>query len=144
MPAPVYTYMVHDLLTNAPLGELPLTGVRHGRRLNDAGAFTGTFDLDAKTSTRRRVKDPYDWTMPVTRCVYAYRDERPVWGGIIWTRRYDSSTRKVQIGAADWWSYFDHRRVIPIDRPSARGACPVTHRRPHRYPVRRVVFRDPA
>jgi hypothetical protein len=109
-----YTYMIHDLLTNAPLGELPLAGVRHGHRLNDSGAFTGTFDLDSKTSTRRRVKDPYDWTMPVTRCIYAYRDERPVWGGIIWTRRYDSNTRKVQIGATDWWSYFDHRHVIPV------------------------------
>ncbi len=118
MPVPAYTYMVHDLLTNAPLGELPLTGVRHGRRLNDAGEFAGTFDLDSKTTTRRRVKDPYDWTTPVRRCIYAYRDERPVWGGIIWTRRYDSATRKVQIGAADWWSYLDHRRVVPLLPPN--------------------------
>lgn len=114
MTAPVYTYMVHDLLTNAPLGELPLTGVRYGRRLNDSGSFAGTFDLDAKHAARRRVKDPYDWTTPVRRCLYAYRDERPVWGGIIWTRRYSSGSRTVELGAADWWSYFDHRRVVPV------------------------------
>jgi hypothetical protein len=32
---------------------------------------------------------------------------------VIWTRKYDSGTGKVDLGAADWWSYFDHRKVLP-------------------------------
>lgn len=114
MAAPVYSYVVHDLLTNNPLGELPLSGVEFSQRLNDSGSLRGSFQVQPRTFSQRVVKDPYDLTMPARRCIYAYRDERPVWGGIIWTRKYDSSSRSVQIGCGDWWSYFDHRKVLPL------------------------------
>ncbi len=114
MAAPIYTYMVHDLLTNAPLAELPLSGVEYSKRLNDSGAARGTFSVESRTNRFRKVRDPYDLTMPGRRCLYIYRDDKPMWGGIIWTRRYSASSRTVEIGAGDWWSYFDHRKVLPL------------------------------
>lgn len=110
----VWTYTVHDLLTNAMIGQLPLTGVKYDLTLNDSGSLSGSFTVDSRANPRRRVKDPYDATMPTRRCVYAWRDGVPQWGGIIWTRRYDSNTREVRIGCGDWWSYFDYRKILPV------------------------------
>ncbi|CAL9607764.1 hypothetical protein SUDANB95_05525 [Actinosynnema sp. ALI-1.44] len=112
--APEWTYTVHDLLTNVQLTELPLTGVGYSLVLNDAGEMSGSFRVDPRSSPKRRVRDPYDATMPCRRAVYAWRDGVPQWGGIIWTRRYDSDTGVVEIQCADWWSYFDHRKVLPL------------------------------
>jgi hypothetical protein len=106
---PVYTYLIADLGTNTILEEISLTGVRFNKPLNDSGKFSATWKLGAKTAHL----DPYDLTMPARRVVYAFRDDRPMWGGIIWTRAYDSTSQTVQIGAGDWWSYFDHRKVLP-------------------------------
>lgn len=114
MATAVYTYTIHDLLTNAMLCEIPLTNVRYGKKLCDAGAMTGTFTVDIASNPSRIVKDPYDVTTPCRRCLYVWRDEVPQWGGIIWTRKWDSRTRQVQIGCGDWWSYFDHRKVLPV------------------------------
>lgn len=109
-----WTYLVCDLLTNVPLAELPLTGVSYSKVLNGSGQLRGSFQVENRRSPRRRVRDPYDATMPCRRCVYVLRDGVPQWGGIIWTSAYDSRTGKVTIGCGDWWSYFDHRKVLPV------------------------------
>jgi hypothetical protein len=41
------------------------------------------------------------------------RDGVLVWGGVIWTGKYGSSDRILEIGAAGFLSYFDRRRVLP-------------------------------
>jgi hypothetical protein len=111
--APVYTYLLADLATNHILEEISLTNVSFNKPLNDCGTFNGTWKLGEKTAHL----DPYDLSMPCRRVVYAFRDDRPMWGGIIWTRGYDSNTQTVAIGAGDWWSYFDHRKVLPTFTP---------------------------
>jgi hypothetical protein len=111
---PTWTYTVHDLLTNVLITELPLTGVGYSLVLNDSGKLSGSFRVDGRNNPRRRVADPYDATMPARRCVYAWRDGVPQWGGIIWTRRYDSSSGVLEIGCGDWWSYFDYRKILPV------------------------------
>lgn len=111
MAIPFYSYLFCDLATNRRLEELPLSGVQFGQALNQSGTFQGTLTLG---NPKLAVKNPYDITTPCRRCVYALRDGVPVWGGIIWTRSYDSTTRQVTIGAGDWWSYFSHRKVLPV------------------------------
>ncbi|MEV4869139.1 hypothetical protein [Streptomyces syringium] len=113
---PVYTYLVADLVTNRTLAEIPLTGVRYSKRLNDSGQLSGTFPLG---DPRVRSIDPYDLTTPVRRVVYVLRDAAPIWGGLVWTRRYDSASQRVTIGCGDFWSYFDHRKVLPRLPPAA-------------------------
>lgn len=114
MAPPVYSYEIADLRTNTILEEIALTGVKFNKPLNDSGKFQGTWKLGAKTAHL----DPYDLSMPCRRAIYAYRDSRPMWGGIIWTRSYDSTNQTVTLGAGDWWSYFDHRKVIPLIPPN--------------------------
>lgn len=113
MAAPVYSYQIADLATNTILEDVSLTGVKFNKPLNTGGKLNGTWKLGAKTAHL----DAYDLTMPCRRVIYAYRDDRPMWGGIIWTRAYDSTKQTVAIGAADWWSYFDHRKVLPAFTP---------------------------
>jgi hypothetical protein len=110
MTLPVYTYVIADLATNRILEEIALTNVSFNKPLNDCGTFNGTWKLGAKTSHL----DPYDLSMPCRRVVYAFRDDRPMWGGIVWTRKYDSASQTVSLGAAEFWSYFDHRKVLPL------------------------------
>lgn len=114
MVLPLYTYEVADLRTGAVLGELPLTSVRFSRKLNDSGQFSGQFEVGSRNAAKSSIEDAYDWTTPARRTITVYRDDRPVWGGIIWTSRFSSTTRVVEIGAADYWSYFDHRAILPV------------------------------
>lgn len=109
MATPQYSYLIADTRTNTILAEVMLDGVSFNKPLNAAGSFNATWTLGPATSTM----DPYDLTTPCRRCIYAVRDDRPIWGGLIWTRAYNSATRQVQIGAAEFWTYFDHRKVLP-------------------------------
>lgn len=112
MSAPTWSYLISDLRTNITLDEVPLTQVRATKGVNVCGSLTATWNLTRHPSTTKR--DPYDLTTPGRRAIYALRDGRPQWGGIIWTSSYDEQSHQVQIGAADWWSYFDHRLILPV------------------------------
>lgn len=109
--AATWTYLIADLVTGVIIDELPLTGVRMTKTLNGSGQLQATVKLgDPRLSTR----DVKDLTMPVRRVVYAVRDSRPWWGGIIWAQSYDNSSREVTISCADFMSYFDHRKVLEL------------------------------
>lgn len=110
MALPNYSYQIVDLITKAILAEVSMSGVTYSKLLNDTSTFTGTLSIDAKLALKGY--DYYDLTTPVRRCIYVLRDGAPMWGGIIWTRKYDSTTQKIAIGAADWWSYFDRRKIV--------------------------------
>lgn len=109
---PVYTYLIADLATNTVLDEIPLAGAKFSKPMNDSGTLQAEWNLDLSPATGQR--DPYDLTTPTRRVVYALRDDRPMWGGIIWTRKYDSTTKKVSIGAGEFLSYYDHRFILPV------------------------------
>lgn len=113
MATPVWTYEIRDLRTNTLMETVPLEGVDFGKSLNDTDTFQATLQLPLYNSLGQ-LREAYELTMPAHTSVYAYRDSRPVWGGIIWTSNYDSATGKLSIGAADWWSYFDHRKILPV------------------------------
>lgn len=109
-----WTYLLADLRTNAVTAEIPLAGARPSKKVGAAGSLSGTWALSSKWDGG----DPYTLTTPARTALYALRDGRPMWGGILWTRRYDSTTSKVDLGCADWWSYFDHRKVLPLLSPN--------------------------
>lgn len=108
---PNYSYLFVETLTGNILAEVLLNGVTYSKVLNDSGSMTGTLVIDQNLSSRGI--DPYDLTTPDRRSIYVMRDGVPMWGGILWTRKYDSTTQSVSLGAGDWWSYFDHRKVFP-------------------------------
>jgi hypothetical protein len=107
-----WTFLSADLISNAILGELPFGGsIKMSKVLNGAGQVQAEYNIgDARWSGL----DVLDWTEPARRVLYAVRDNRPWWGGIIWASDYDSDTQKGQLGAADFGSYFDHRLVLQV------------------------------
>lgn len=123
-----WTYLVADLLTGVIGAELPLSNVSMTKTLNDAGTFSGTLFLGRTGGFKG---DAYALTTPARTAIYALRDGTPFWGGILWASRYDSTNASVDIGGADWWSYFDHRKIVPLldttDGPSAVAAMSTTY-----------------
>ena len=103
---PRYTFITADLATGQLIDEVPLGNVSFSRGLNAAGTLQGSFAYTARSAALLRPA-----TTPARTAIYALRDGRAVWGGIIWTRRVDHGSRIVDIGCADWWSYFDHRFI---------------------------------
>lgn len=103
-----YDYLFCDLLTNAVLAELPLGRVRFTCARNGAGTFSASLAIG---DTRVARQGPISATIPGRTAMYVLRDGEPLYGGIVWTRRYKASEGHIEIGGAEWWSYF-HRRFI--------------------------------
>ena len=113
-----YRYLFADLLTNTINAELPLSGVTFTQALNQAGTFTGhlqlsdirikntlgtyfageVFTLDSDTATGKTA-------------LYIERDGILVWGGIIWSRTYDSTSQTMTFSGREFESYFERRRI---------------------------------
>lgn len=105
-----YTARVVDTLADTVVDTVPLRGLKYAKRLNSAGTASATLDLAA---FRGRGTDAHGATEPVVRSVYLYRDETPVWGGLITGRTYDSSDETIAIDLADWWWILDRRVIRP-------------------------------
>jgi len=106
--APSYRYLLTDLVTNTVIAELPFSGVVYGRALNSAGSFSGSTPVIlGKTNGY----DLYDSTMPGQTGLYVLRNNTCVWGGIIWTRNYDLTSRALQVTAQEFTSYLHHRVI---------------------------------
>lgn len=118
--ASVHTYLICDLMTNQILAEAQLTGVRYSKKLCATGQLTASLNVGAARSDGI---DPHDLTTPGRRVLYVLRDDVPVWAGLIWTRRYDSAAHRITLGCGDFWSYFDHRKVLPKLSPE-KYDCP--------------------
>jgi hypothetical protein len=103
-----YRYLFADLLTNQVIAELPLTAVNFTQQLNAAGTFTGTMLLTDSSETTLNV---INGTIPARTALYVDRNGVLVWGGIIWSRDYNSETQHVSLTAREFESYFE-KRVI--------------------------------
>lgn len=109
MGAATYTYLIADLRAGAILDELPLTGVSFDKRLNDTGSLRGQLRVD---DPGIRAREPRLLTEPGRTAIYVDRDGDLLWGGIVWTSRYSAASGTLEIGASDFLSYFEHRRVL--------------------------------
>ena len=100
-----YTILCHDLVTNRALGSYPFTGISYQTTLNGAGSASFSLPLaDPKIAASN-----WDFnTVEARTAVYILRNDKPVWGGIIWTRDYDSTTQAMHFQAATFESYLMH------------------------------------
>jgi hypothetical protein len=103
-----YTFLFADLITNAIVGEFALSNVSFGRVLNGAGSFYGTLKISDPKIAKA---NPLGSTQPGRTALYIDRDGVLVWGGIIWTRRYQASVQALALGGLEFWSYFARRRI---------------------------------
>lgn len=84
--------------------EIPVNDLKWSKILNSAGAMSGWVDLDHPKCTRANID-------PGGTAVYIERGGLLVWGGILWTAKVDTVTRKLELGAEGFWSYFKHREI---------------------------------
>lgn len=124
--AGVVSYYAYDLGLSSNsgipvlVGELPLAGVTWSQRLNAAGSLAGDLEL---ADTRIQALDPWDATRPSRTLLIVDVDGSAEWAGIIWTRSYDRSTKKLSVGAQEVWSYFS-RRIQVQDYSTAPTSGP--------------------
>lgn len=110
-PASVrYRYLLTDLLTGKVLSEgRALTVSSYARRLSTTGEASVT--LDVSTDATRGASDPVAATEPRRTALWVIRNEQLVWGGIIWTRRYQSADVRFDLGVTSFESYYSRRRI---------------------------------
>jgi len=99
---PSYRYFTTDLLTGNVLGELPLYGVYCDKAIKAAGNFNGTYRLETG------IEDDVELltsSMPMRTAIYMEREGTIIWGGIIWSRTFESNAKTVQLSAQTFESY---------------------------------------
>jgi len=97
-----YTYLATDLVTGTVLGELPVNNVSLDCQLLQPGNMSA----GGKLSDKRLLSDEFiARTIPGKTAFWAYRDDQIVWGGIIWTREYQSNGKSLSITGQTFESY---------------------------------------
>ncbi len=108
MAHPEYTWLAADLRTNIILAELPIRGASVTNVLSDVGDFQGS----VKVGDRRLEKvDLHAATLPGRTALYLDRNGVIVWGGIIWRRRYDATSSRLNLVGNTFESYA-HKRLL--------------------------------
>lgn len=105
-----HTYLAADLRTGTIVDELPLLDVSYAEVLNGAGGFTARLPMSAAHGDRT-IAMLISASEPARTGLFIDRDGTIVWGGIIWTRRYATGRRALDLGGQQLWSYFRHRNL---------------------------------
>jgi hypothetical protein len=103
-----YAYKFCDLLTNVVTLEVPCYGVSFNRLLNAAGSATVSINLDR---TDYANEDTIAGTTPGKTAFYIERDGALIWGGILWSRTYQSQAKVLSYTAQTFESYL-YKHVI--------------------------------
>jgi len=102
-----YSYYLVDIVTNTALAQIPFEDVSYERSLKQAGQFTGKITTTQQTEDL----DLYNSTMPGKTALYVMRNDKCVWGGIVWSRGYDMTGRSLTVSASEFTSYFNRRHI---------------------------------
>jgi len=107
-----YKYLVTDLLTDQVNLEPSVFGVNLGRRMSKPG--NGTFSIGLDGSNTVRNQNIIDFTAPGRNALWVLRDDVIVWGGVIWSRTYQSQARVLQYTAQTFESFL-YKQFIEDD-----------------------------
>lgn len=103
--APVYRYYLADLKSGAFVMEVPFGSVSWSRKVSGSGSFSGSISADPLQDNY----DLYETTMPGRYGLYVIRNGVCLWGGIIWGRQYDITSKVLKVDALELTSYLHHR-----------------------------------
>lgn len=123
-----YTWYSGTLADGRITTQLPVVQTSWSNVMDDAGRLQVTMLLG---DSNVAATNPYLTAEPC-RCFLAvsYTDtqgtETFLQAGPIWTHDYNAATRTLTIGAAGLWSYYDHRKVLPVLAPGVNPATAVT------------------
>jgi hypothetical protein len=85
--------------------EVPFGSVTWSRKVSGAGSFSGSISADPLQDNY----DLYETTMPGRYGLYVIRDGVCLWGGIIWGREYDITSKVLRVDGLELTSYLHHR-----------------------------------
>jgi len=112
--APVYRYLVCDLLTDKLWNSVPFTGVKFDRRVSRPGDFSGSLLI----SNREQALMADNLSRNCGRlAVWVMRDKVLWWGGILWNAKAGISTRSYDTVAFQGSSFesYAYRNEIDVD-----------------------------
>lgn len=104
-------YVFVDALTGTILEEIPLQSTRFSLTLS-GGEFNGTFGLDLSGYDNDQLVTA---TVPGRTLLVAETDSVVLWGGLVWSRTYQSQAKVVQIYAKTLDQY-PTKRLVDFDR----------------------------
>lgn len=116
---PSYRYLLHNLTSPySVVGELQFTNVNWSLVLNGTGDFTGTLNINdpraftnVGTASPGYVSSLEYVTQPGRVGLVVEYNGALVWGGIVWTRTWDSQSQVLTVGAKTYDSWFEKRVV---------------------------------
>src|SRR5690349_24055288 len=106
MPSAV-RYVFVDALSGTVLEEIPLQSVRFTQTLN-GGELNATFGLDLSGYSNDQLVSS---TIPGRTLLVVETDSVVLWGGLVWTRTYQSQAKSVQLYAKTLDQYPTKRLV---------------------------------
>jgi hypothetical protein len=121
-------WLVGELKTGRVTGSLPLVDSSWSMVMDDAGTISGTLTMaspDVQRLNPRAAAEPGRcflaavWTTPAG-------DDVILEAGPIWSWNYTGNDKRLRIGAAGVWSYYDHRKLLGV-LTSVGGAPAVTY-----------------
>lgn len=124
MAVGTYRYLFYDLVTNAPLADLPLKRVSFERRLNEVGSLRGYLPIaDPNVQKLLGQTNPWAATPGGRTALYVDRNGTLVWGGIVVTRKYSQGSNTqgsvgpfmMELGCSEFMWYFADKRVIDYE-----------------------------
>lgn len=121
-------WIAGELATGRITTVLPLTGARWAMTLDDSGDLSGSLvltDPDVR-ALRPLAAAEVGRTFLAAVWVDDAGEETILEAGPIWTHQYTGRDRTLRIGAAGLWSYYDHRKVVPV-LESFGGAAEATY-----------------
>lgn len=98
---------------NPIIAEIPFTKVTFDIQLNSIGTFSGEVLLSGLDPMVRNAV--LQGTAPAQTCLYVDYGGELIWGGVIWQRSYDSSTQILTITGNEMLSYFQRRKITPLN-----------------------------
>jgi len=103
-------YVFGDALTGRVIEEIALQGVNVSEGI-DGGEFQGSFGFN---QTGKNNDELIGATLPGKSFVVVERNDQPIWGGLVWSRSYQSQAEVVQVYAKTYDQY-PVKRVIDFD-----------------------------
>lgn len=118
-----YSLRVHDLMTDLPLGSLPVSGVTWDDYIGKSGSMSATIPVTENAVAQRIM----DIALPGRTMLYlertnAFGSSTVAWGGILWTRTRQRDNRgryTCELQAATIESYLRAHRLLLDDLSAA-------------------------
>lgn len=109
-----YRWLFGDLRTGKIVRTVDLTGGRWSLPFDGPGTMEGTFPLRSGEWPTARADAAVGKNFVAVAYVAADGTETFLEAGPLWTTKYARAAGELVVGGAGLWTYFDHRKLLPV------------------------------